>query len=75
METADKEMVPAAIKLSQNIPYNAAVLSHGLSSQNHAESPFTYVVCHMIAARGLLVVHEWPVLIGHEGAARVVYQN
>ena len=26
-----------------------------------------------MAARGLLVLHEWPVWIGHEGAARVVY--
>ena len=32
-------------------------------------------ICYTIAARGLRVVHEWPVLIGHEGVARVVYQN
>ena len=24
-------------------------------------------ICYTIAARGLRVVHEWPVLIGHEG--------
>jgi hypothetical protein len=30
---------------------------------------------YTMAARGLLVLHEWPVLIGHEGVARVVYQN
>ena len=28
-----------------------------------------------MAARGLLVIHEWPVLIGHEGAARVLIKT
>ena len=35
----------------------------------------TLSICYTIAARGLRVVNEWPVLIGHEGEARVVYQN
>ena len=28
-----------------------------------------------MAASGLPVIHEWSVLIGHEGVARVVYQS
>ena len=35
----------------------------------------THIGTRIMAVRGLLVVHEWPVLIGHEGVARVVYQN
>ena len=40
-----------------------------------SEASLYISICYTIAARGLRVVHEWPVLIGHEGVARVVYQN
>ena len=30
---------------------------------------------YTMAASGLPVIHEWSVLIGHEGVARVVYQS
>ena len=29
-------------------------------------------ICYTMAASGLPVIHEWSVLIGHEGGARVV---
>ena len=32
-------------------------------------------ICYSMAASGLPVIHEWSVLIGHEGVARVVYQS
>ena len=32
-------------------------------------------ICYTMAASGLPVIHEWSVLIGHEGVARVVYQS
>ena len=45
------------------------------SAYEYVKANMCICICYTIAARGLLVVHEWPVLIGHEGVARVVYQN
>ena len=55
------------------IPIIILVLSdvcrfHGQSYHTH---PYICIV-YTMAARSLVVVHEWPDLIGHEGIARVV---
>ena len=55
-----------------NSPILCFITSHALSMCN---SCTCRSICYTMAARGLPVIHEWSVFIGHEGVARVVYQN